>query len=566
MAEKRVIKRRVIKRTTQTSTSTTSPAEIPTFLVVWLAGLAGIFLSASWVVPFSITNLHDEYFKPYLNALRWDESALWRKQQTTSSNGTIGTRVPWTHDWFACAESKNDGPIVDAFHPLKDPSPATADEAVDSVLYLGATILPQVLDPSLANDLKDYVLHRAEHVKVVESIPVLTHSNRKSFGLDLREDPSIGAALHGLANNPLLSQTLEGLLGENPAIVELSTITAHPGAKAQPWHADSNPNTMIYERRFAQMFTLLVPLQDTTHEMGATWICPGTHRCQPPPGYCNAHGFSIATTNGTAAYWRAGDALLYGSDTNHRGGAHVDWNGPPRTVLILTLTSRPSGHHSPWLMPHRTLPLGPVFGMRWDHWGLTWKQLQNQQYLKEFIEESDNGLLRVLRALGLYSLEHDQGWTFVQGITFGMMNDMMGYRYMDLQAFLKSRISPLLSNLPWFLQGRVQPIDDDYAPVPRYLSDVVRNVRNAAVVVNVLAGLLVGLTAITNPAAAISKDNRNASTLRDKRKVALSVFLVVYLTVSVLELAAWMHVSSQVNVAMGKWSKGLEVWENKTNN
>ena len=49
------------------------------------------------------------------------------------------------------------------------------------------------------------------------------------------------------------------------------------GAGDQHWHADNDfqGSQMHFARSFVPMYSLFIPLQDTTAKMGATSACPG---------------------------------------------------------------------------------------------------------------------------------------------------------------------------------------------------------------------------------------------------------------------------------------------------
>jgi hypothetical protein len=90
-----------------------------------------------------------------------------------------------------------------------------------------------------------------------------------------------------------------------------------------------------------------------------------------------------------------------------------------------------------------------------------------------------------VRALGIYQLSgNDWGGTYLETSAFRMMNDMSYFSYADLQAFRQARVT-WFGSLPELLQGRVEE-SVDYAPWPRYLVDVVDNLRLASLVVTLV--------------------------------------------------------------------------------
>jgi hypothetical protein len=56
---------------------------------------------------------------------------------------------------------------------------------------------------------------------------------RLALGLGVSDHPIIAQALHEVGSHPLVKATVEGLMGEDPAIVEISTLTAAHGCEAQ---------------------------------------------------------------------------------------------------------------------------------------------------------------------------------------------------------------------------------------------------------------------------------------------------------------------------------------------
>ena len=126
---------------------------------------------------------------------------------------------------------------------------------------------------------------------------------------------------------------------------------------------------------FSQLFTLLIPLQDTTPEMGPTAVCPGSHRCYFTS---SCYGFGTDLDDNTTEQvgfqvvdpstgtWEAGSGLLYNSNTIHRGTSHV--KGPSRVALILTFAGRPDNANKP-SQYSRFPPLDSVYAIRWHQMG-----------------------------------------------------------------------------------------------------------------------------------------------------------------------------------------------------
>lgn len=94
------------------------------------------------------------------------------------------------------------------------------------------------------------------------------------------ENPLIQAALKEVALHPILRPLIDGALGPGSSLVSMSVITNVYGAKGQYFHSDTHTSIATHPDYFVQEFQLGIPLQNTTVEMGATEICPGTHKCR----------------------------------------------------------------------------------------------------------------------------------------------------------------------------------------------------------------------------------------------------------------------------------------------
>lgn len=66
----------------------------------------------------------------------------------------------------------------------------------------------------------------------MDNIAAIQTHNRYSLGLDVTDHETVRTALTQLLSNALLTETLKDLLGDNPAVVEFSTITSAVGAEA----------------------------------------------------------------------------------------------------------------------------------------------------------------------------------------------------------------------------------------------------------------------------------------------------------------------------------------------
>jgi len=115
---------------------------------------------------------------------------------------------------------------------------ASVDEVVDTLMLHGMTVLPNVLEmgthythqknkvaKGLITKLRKYILKRNLELSDDEAIPLDGAKNRWSFGIHANEDPSVAKVLEHIGNNQMLKASLESLLGEDPAVAEITSIT-----------------------------------------------------------------------------------------------------------------------------------------------------------------------------------------------------------------------------------------------------------------------------------------------------------------------------------------------------
>jgi len=314
---------------------------------------------------------------------------------------------------------------------------ATSDQMVDQIMTHGALLFPDLLKRETALILRDFIRTKNANLRPGEAIDLGgAEDNRTSFGIGANDHPILPVALREVASNAPLRNTLEQLLGVDPALIEITAITSRYGAEYQGWHSDvkSLGNAVMYGRSFLHSYSLFIPLQDTTEAMGATDLCPGTHYCVNfLDEVCDEYG--ISASDGPNGMWNTGHGLLLNQQVWHRGGAHTDPDGPDRVAFILTFTSRPNPN--PEIMNRRQLAFGTLVHMRWDMWGHT---------LMDFLdaELSMTRVRVVLRCLGLWKAR-DRNWglDYVTAALMRMSNEGMEYEQYNLYNYLRD--SPILS-------------------------------------------------------------------------------------------------------------------------
>jgi hypothetical protein len=117
---------------------------------------------------------------------------------------------------------------------LMVPPEASAEEAADIMMTHGAVLVQDILNTSTATALREYLESR--HA-IQDELPwhekMWAEIGRLSLGLGVGDAPIVAQALREVATHPTLQRTLQGIVGDDPAIVEISTLTTMHGAQEQ---------------------------------------------------------------------------------------------------------------------------------------------------------------------------------------------------------------------------------------------------------------------------------------------------------------------------------------------
>ena len=271
-----------------------------------------------------------------------------------------------------------------------DPATATHEKAASTMMRHGAVVVPGVLQPSTATELRQYLESRH---KIQAELPwhekFFEEQDRLALGLGARDHPVVTEALRQVGTNPAVKTTIEGILGPDPAIVEISTMTSLAGAEDQDIHTDSDyfGSSLLYSRTFLHSYTMFISLQNTTARMGATTLCPGTHHCanEDMEEICLTNGAFEASSNGLTGpdnndgkgggVLLQGDAMMFNQNVWHRGAANQDPMNPNtnRVMFILTFVTRNKAHEA----DRRYQGLGTYYYQRWNMWGHTYQDLKD---------------------------------------------------------------------------------------------------------------------------------------------------------------------------------------------
>lgn len=251
-----------------------------------------------------------------------------------------------------------------------DAVPEMATDAVDKIMMHGAIMITDLLQQDIVESLREYVVRKNGEIKgTAAQIPMSQGRSRVSFGIEAGDDPAVVAALKEIHNHPLFGNIIQELLGDhNPALSEITAITASFGAQPQAWHPDVKPdgNALMYGRTYSHSYSLFIPLQNTTQSMGPTDLCAGTHYCADDnlSDLCDVYKIGLHEIRPKEDYkqrfWKSGDGVLLNQQVWHRGGEHEDPKATERVVFIVSFLARPTDP--------RQLSRGTYFHQKWLNW------------------------------------------------------------------------------------------------------------------------------------------------------------------------------------------------------
>lgn len=269
-------------------------------------------------VVFSIVlhKLHDDYFHPQLQLM------LFQEENRQFTDNTYYHRVCDENDFSA--SSPEELMIQDHF---------TTEDSAEHMLTHGASIYPNLLTNETASELRDWIAaenYRRKGWNVIES------ESRYTWGIDMNMHPKLQTFWQELAANEKFINGIEAIVGPDPAIIEFTAITSSYGAKDQYMHADVIPHASAvkYARSFVPSYSLFVPLQDTTYEMGATHVCPGSHLCSEADSICQNFGSFSVSGEEEGDIWAMGNGALLNQQTYHRGMGFTEFGAIDRVVLM----------------------------------------------------------------------------------------------------------------------------------------------------------------------------------------------------------------------------------------
>lgn len=290
------------------------------------------------------------------------------------------------------------------------PENGTAEEYVSHQMTHGASLYPNLLSPETMHELREFIV---EGNQKQEGFDVIQNKNRYSWGIDVNMHPSIKKYWKELASNEALVTGIQAIVGPDPAIIEFTAITSSYGAKDQHDHQDVVPpaSGAKFSQSFVPSYSLFIPLQNTSYDMGATHVCPGTHICsQGCDVHCFEHNLAMS---GEEDNWPMGYGALVNQQTTHKGMGHTKRGGLDRVVIIATFAPRPQTFRG---LETRMIGQGGSYSLEWTNWGHTFSDFVRA-------EERMWEPLKTMRSLGLVK---GNGWNMITVASMRIANDDTG--------------------------------------------------------------------------------------------------------------------------------------------
>jgi hypothetical protein len=227
----------------------------------------------------------------------------------------------------------------------------------------GAAVVRNVLTKETAQAFRDYVMKANNELNDENQIYV--HENEHRFNLlPDQKEPSVREMLKQVGEHPKLRPLIDDLMGPSASLINISVLTVEYGATDQDLHSDTSTSVASHPDYFVPEYSIVLALQDTTKDMGATHLCPGTHKCSHVESTDNDDDLNAQCR--VRASMEQGDGFIYISDLHHRGTEHIDPKAEARALVFLIFAGTRQGKDD-----KRMLPLGQVRALKWDMWGHT---------------------------------------------------------------------------------------------------------------------------------------------------------------------------------------------------
>jgi ectoine hydroxylase-related dioxygenase (phytanoyl-CoA dioxygenase family) len=186
----------------------------------------------------------------------------------------------------------------------------TYEGHLEAISHQGYTIVPDVLDPSVADD----IVERLDGLESRFTIRPAGNSFEGRATWRIYNLLAHGPLFESIPIDPTVLPIVDGVLDDGCLISSLSSVAIGPGEDAQPIHADDQIMPLD-KPHVATVCNTMWALTDFSEENGATRIIPGSHLYDHSPTY-GRHYDSIP------AEMAKGSVLVWHGSLWHGGGAN----------------------------------------------------------------------------------------------------------------------------------------------------------------------------------------------------------------------------------------------------
>ena len=182
--------------------------------------------------------------------------------------------------------------------------------------------------------------------------------NRWDMLMPLEESNPVMQALYELLQeNPVLSETIESILGPAAQLYELGSIVSDPGSERQMLHADYNYQP-DFQPKLPPALTCFVALQDVDANMGPTTFLPGSATSlyhqeieDRQEDFSSKDGL-LAESPNMLSTLNSGDCSIYNPMTLHCGGAN---RSEKRRCIFYFSFKNPKFNEKDWPLAYASL-------------------------------------------------------------------------------------------------------------------------------------------------------------------------------------------------------------------